>query len=356
MNKPIIKKERAVRYDKNMLRERAKDDDKITTKKRANPDNKTRENERAILREKTKVQERAGVSEKSIIKERAKGGKKTNYKERAKVPDETNGAERPTFQDVLAVRTLVRAREDFQGMRKKMDNRLGRKADGTDQDLTESRAFRIDDTEMFTSVADACRSQEKEIEKMLKKILKRFPIYNDYLLHVKGVGDIAAGWIIGEFDIEKATTVSKMWQFAGLNPGLVKGKKRVDHEDGKVEFVETGEMIRGDKLTPGHVSPFNQNLRTALVGVLADGFIKQQNYYCMEFYYPYKARLEQEENTVLHVGKEKQWKDVNKGHRDRAAKRYMIKMFLKDLYVAWRTIEGLPVRPSYQEEYLGHKH
>ena len=147
-----------------------------------------------------------------------------------------------------------------------------------------------------------------------------------------------------------------MWQFAGLNPGLVKGKKRVDHEDGKVEFVETGEMIRGDKLTPGHVSPFNQNLRTALVGVLADGFIKQQNYYCMEFYYPYKARLEQEENTVLHVGKEKQWKDVNKGHRDRAAKRYMIKMFLKDLYVAWRTIEGLPVRPSYQEEYLGHKH
>lgn len=240
-------------------------------------------------------------------------------------------------------------------MRKKMDNRIGRTADGEQQNV-EQRTFRLEDLEMFKKIADDAKEKEVECEKNLKRVLKRFPIWTEYLEGIKGVGTIAAGWIIGEFDIEKATTVSKMWQFAGLNPGLVKGKKRVDHEDGKVEFVETGEIIRGDKLTPGHVSPFNQNLRTALVGVLADGFIKQQNYYAMEFYYPYKARLEQEENTVLHVGKEKQWKDVNKGHRDRAAKRYMIKMFLKDLYVAWRTIEGLPVRPSYQEEYLGHKH
>jgi len=299
--------------------------------------------------------ERAIISEKTKYKERAVKAKKTNCKERARVGEKTRSRERPTFTDILTVRMLVRTREDFQSMRKKMDNRIGRTADGEQQNV-EERTFRLEDLEMFKKIADDAKEKEVECEKNLKRVLKRFPIWTEYLEGVKGVGTIAAGWIIGEFDIEKATTVSKMWQFAGLNPGLVKGKKRVDHEDGKVEFVETGEMIRGDKLTPGHVSPFNQNLRTALVGVLADGFIKQQNYYCMEFYYPYKARLEQEENTVLHVGKEKQWKEVNKGHRDRAAKRYMIKMFLKDLYVAWRTIEGLPVRPSYQEEYLGHKH
>lgn len=297
----------------------------------------------AIRVEKTRGEKRAITQEKTILNERAKIREKTKEKER------------PTFTDILTVRMLVRTREDFQSMRKKMDNRIGRTADGEQQNV-EQRTFRLEDLEMFKKIADDAKEKEVECEKNLKRVLKRFPIWTEYLEGIKGVGTIAAGWIIGEFDIEKATTVSKMWQFAGLNPGLVKGKKRVDHEDGKVEFVETGEMIRGDKLTPGHVSPFNQNLRTALVGVLADGFIKQQNYYCMEFYYPYKARLEQEENTVLHVGKEKQWKDVNKGHRDRAAKRYMIKMFLKDLYVAWRTIEGLPVRPSYQEEYLGHKH
>lgn len=311
--------------------------------------------ERARVIEKTIGNERAKIFEKTKRRERAINEKKTICTERATASEKTINGERPTFTDILTVRMLVRTREDFQSMRKKMDNRIGRTADGEQQNV-EQRTFRLEDLEMFKKIADDAKEKEVECEKNLKRVLKRFPIWTEYLEGVKGVGTIAAGWLIGEFDIEKATTVSKMWQFAGLNPGLVKGKKRVDHEDGKVEFVETGEMIRGDKLTPGHVSPFNQNLRTALVGVLADGFIKQQNYYCMEFYYPYKARLEQEENTVIHVGKEKQWKEVNKGHRDRAAKRYMIKMFLKDLYVAWRTIEGLPVRPSYQEEYLGHKH
>ena len=316
---------------------------------------KARKVKRAGNMDKNKEVERAIPDKKTRENERATSGKKTRKEERAKGGEKSNKPERPTFTDILTVRMLVRTREDFQSMRKKMDNRIGRTADGEQQNV-EQRTFRLEDLEMFKKIADDAKEKEVECEKNLKRVLKRFPIWTEYLEGIKGVGTIAAGWIIGEFDIEKATTVSKMWQFAGLNPGLVKGKKRVDHEDGKVEFVETGEMIRGDKLTPGHVSPFNQNLRTALVGVLADGFIKQQNYYCMEFYYPYKARLEQEENTVLHVGKEKQWKDVNKGHRDRAAKRYMIKMFLKDLYVAWRTIEGLPVRPSYQEEYLGHKH
>ena len=152
---------------------------------------------------------------------------------------------------------------------------------------------------------------------MLKNTLKRFPIYTEYLKHVKGVGEIAAGWIIGEFDIHKAENVSKMWQFAGLNPGLVRGCKDIDAEkynsgmgeiireyelkDNKKRIVyRTDNLIRGDKLAEGYVAPFNQKLRTALVGVLAGGFIKQQNFYVMEFYYPYKERLSHEENTVPH--------------------------------------------------------
>ena len=147
-----------------------------------------------------------------------------------------------------------------------------------------------------------------------------------------------------------------------LEPVTCTRKKRVENKDGTFSLVYTGEMVRGDKLTPGHVAPFNKRLRTALVGVMADGFIKAQNEYCMQYYYPYKARLECEENTVAEISKsgakpvDIAWKDAKKAHRDRAAKRYMIKMFLKDLYVAWRKIEGLPVRVPYAEEYLGKKH
>jgi hypothetical protein len=283
---------------------------------------------------------------------------------------------------------LVRARGDFQEMREQMDNRIGRKADGTDQDI-DAREFREDHAAMFASIADAARMQEKAIEKMLHTVLKEFPVYTEFLANVKGVGDIAAGWIIGEYDIHKASNVAKLWQFTGLNNGLVPGKKRVENKDGSFSFVLSGEMVRGDQLTPGHVAPFNKRLRTAMVGVLADGFIKANIRYRNsdeaeyentpdtyrrmkgkqfqvvasaesygKIYLDHKHRLSQEVSEVQGGSKDagKRWCDVSNGHRDRAAKRKMIKKFLQDLYDAWRTLEGLPVRKPYQEEYLGHVH
>jgi hypothetical protein len=281
-------------------------------------------------------------------------------------------------QDQMAIRMYVRAYDDFQAMRKAMDNRLGRTADGKKQDLKQGRDFSQADLENFTAISMEARRNEKAIEKMLAKAIKRFPIWTEYLLGVKGVGAVSAGWIIGSFDIHEAMTVSKMWQYAGLNPGMVRGKKRVAadkykpamgeivsiimDEDGKPKdyIIITDTLVRGDKATPGFVLPFNKRLRVALVGVLAtNGFIKGKTPYALNYYYPYKARLEQEANGVNSPGNKdegKKWKDVSPGHRDKAARRYMIKTFLKDLYVAWRTLEGLPVREPYAEEYLGKVH
>lgn len=283
----------------------------------------------------------------------------------------------------LALRLLVRAREDFQDMRKRMDNRIGRKADGSAQDLKEARMFTIEDLENFKYIADEAHRMEGVVEKMMKKHLVEIPVYNDWLSKVKGVGPISAGWILGEIDIEIATTVSKIWQFAGMNPGLVLGKKRVKAKDYKKEMgpiikeivfdkkktennhyiVQTDEPLRGDRATPGYVLPYNKKLRTVLIGVLADSFIKQNAPYRLKYYDTNKTRLENESSLIVNPDEKRKrkddwmpWKDVSKGHRDAAAKRYMIKMFLKDLYVAWRTAEGLTVRAPYAEEYLGKKH
>jgi hypothetical protein len=292
-----------------------------------------------------------------------------------KTTEPTEQITKPTFEDRMAVRLLVRAREDFQAQRKRMDNRIGRKADGEDQDVPE-RMIRQSDLGDFIAIADTAKEQEVLIEKRLKQVLKRFPIYNEWLLNVKGVGTIAAATIIAEFNIEVATTVSKLWQYAGLNPSTVLGKKRVKTDSPKsyepkrgtvikrgedYVLVQTDEPIRGDKLTEGFVSPFNTRLRTALCGVLADGFIKCQAPYALEHYYPYKERLAQSDKMTTEVQKggkaiQVAWKDAKPAHRDRAAKRFMIKRFLADLYVAWRTMEGLEVRPPYQEQYLGHVH
>ena len=260
------------------------------------------------------------------------------------------------------LRLLVRSREDFQSMRKSMDNRLGQKADGTEQDrenLT-ARAFSPADTEMIQGIGTDARAQEKQVEKNLLAVLRRMPVYVNWLHGVKGIGTISAAHICAAFDIYKADTVSKMWQYAGMNPGMVRGKKRIDNADNTFEAVLTDTMVKGDRLTPGFVSPFNKELRVALRGVMADGFIKSQNDYCMEYYYPMKTRLENSNELVMSgAGKTREltpWRLVKPGHRDGAAKRYMVKMFLKDLYAAWRPMHGLPVREPYQEQYLGHKH
>lgn len=259
----------------------------------------------------------------------------------------------PTFEDRCYVRMLVRTREAYQRLRKQVHNQIGIKADGTLQNV-ERPAIGATERILLLDVADNATDYESKLEKELQSALKRFPIYNEYLAGIKGVGPIAAGWIIGEYDIHKATTVSKLWQFTGLNPGLVRGQKRVEDGKGKFHYERIDKLIRGDKLTEGCVAPFNKKLRTALVGVMADGFIKQQNDYALLYYYPYKSRLEQEDNKIQ--GEDKAWSEASKGRRHRAAIRYMVKMFLKDLYVAWRTLEGLRVRPPYDEEYLGKVH
>lgn len=279
-----------------------------------------------------------------------------------------------------ALRMYVRAREDFQAMRKNIDNRLGRKADKTPQKTQDLSKFLSRDIKNFNKICKKAETQEKIIEDMLDKKLEEFPIYTEWLSKIKGIGPIAGGWIVGEFDIHKADTVSKLVSFSGLNPGLVWGKKRVPKKEykskmgkiiSKIKNVKNGEIdyiiqtdaqIPGDRKTVGFLLPYNQNLKAFLLGVMAErGFKMQKNSYYYEYYLKYKTRKENSDRIVENNGKErkddgKSWKDVSKGHRENAAKRYMVKMFLKDLYVAWRKIEGLPVRPPYDEEYLGKKH
>ena len=260
------------------------------------------------------------------------------------------------------LRALIRARDDFQAMRKRMDNRLGRKADGTAQDVGD-RDYGAIDSHIMLDSANVAREQENRIEREIKAELKAAPIYTEFLSKVKGCGPISAAWIIAEYDIHIADTPSKLWQFTGLNPGMVRGRVAIkgsgdggrdgSRDGGKVRWKLSDTMIRGDRLTQGFLAPFNQRLRTAMVGVMAESFIRSRSEYS-KYYYDFKARLEAEQSVI--DGSTTKWCDTTKAHRDRAAKRYMIKMFLRDLYIVWRELEGLPVRPPYQEEYLGHSH
>ena len=87
---------------------------------------------------------------------------------------------------------------------------------------------------------------------------------------------------------------------------------------------------------------FNPIIKTKLLGVLATVFRMLGGEY-RELYDNHKHRLQ---NMPKH-------QDKTKGHIHNMANREMIKDFLTDLWIAWRIIEGLEVRPTYAEEKLG---
>ena len=187
-------------------------------------------------------------------------------------------------------------------------------------------------------------AQEKSHFRRLGNILKGYPIYNEFLLGVTGVGPAMAGVMLSEIDITKAEYPSSLHKYAGLDvasDGQGRSRKKEHLEDSEYTDKEGKVQIKKG-------ITFNPFLKTKLVGVLGSSFIKQSPDKCVyrKIYDDYKHRLEH-----MDAHKEK-----SKGHRHNMAVRYMVKMFLVDLYNAWRRIEGLPVAPTYSEAKLGKVH
>lgn len=247
------------------------------------------------------------------------------------------------------IKALTKSLYDFQNYRIRTAGRLNLKADKTAQKDNGTKAYL---TLRAIESLQECFSYIEKVETMfsrkLTQAIKEMPEWTGFLADIRGLGPLMAAVLISEIDIEKATTVSKIWQFAGLNSGSVKGKKI---KNGSA--VETNDLIRGDKPARGYILPYNKFLKTKLMGVLSICLIRTNSPY-RKYYDGYKSRLENSEQVI--TGKDCKWCETSALHRDVAARRYMIKMFLKDYYIAVRSIYGMEIRNCYQEEYLGHIH
>lgn len=215
------------------------------------------------------------------------------------------------------------------------------------------------DSKLFDSYAELylMQSYERQLEaeacheNVVKDELSRHRIYKDFLSGVKGVGTLMAGVMLSEIDITKCHTMSALYKYCGLDVVL-----RVDEETGEIvgegrsrkkHHLEKKTYINRDGEEVETVGiTFNPFLKTKMVGVLGSSFMKQKDSKYRTIYDNYKFRLQ---NSPEH-------KDKTKGHIHAMATRYMVKLFLADLWTQWRTYEGLPVRPSYAEEKLGIVH
>lgn len=193
---------------------------------------------------------------------------------------------------------------------------------------------------MARSYEETLRAEETAFKALADQVSEA-PIWKAFLADVRGCGPAMAAVMLSRFDIHKAVRPSQFWAFAGFDVAKDgRGRSRRKEHMVDREYVDRdGEVSVRKSIT------FDPWLKTKLY-VLATSFLRQGAGPYREIYDGYKNRLKHRPD----------WAERSDGHRHNAAMRYMLKMFLLDLWKAWREVEGLPIVDPYHVAKLGLTH
>lgn len=202
------------------------------------------------------------------------------------------------------------------------------------------------DYELTSTYVDLLETEAK-MTRLISKEVSKHPMWDAFFKDVTGCGPLMSAVCLAYFDPYKARHVSGFWKYAGLDTVYVtddsgkqvrQGRSRQHTE--MYEYVAKDGTIKQKKgLT------FNPEVKTKLVGVLSSSFLKQPGCKYEQIYRDYCNRLDNR------IDSDK----LTQMHKHRMANRYMIKQFLRDMWVAWRKIEGLDITEPYEVAVLGRK-
>lgn len=171
---------------------------------------------------------------------------------------------------------------------------------------------------------------ENRLCKAVTQAVQAHPLWDAFFKDVGGCGPLMAGVCIAYLDPYKARFASSFWKFAGLDVVDGEGRSR-KHTELRDYTASDGSTKQRKGLT------YNPVLKTKLLGVLGSSFLRVSNSKYGRVYYDYKHRLNTNPAYESHT----------KLHKHNMANRYAVKMFLQDLWVVWRQLEGLPTGDSY---------
>lgn len=187
------------------------------------------------------------------------------------------------------------------------------------------------------------KATEKRLGDVCESLVKQHPLWDAFFSKVNGCGPLMSAVCIAYLDPYKARHCSSFWRYCGLDVrpdsnGIDKGVGKWYTEVRPYQEKGTGEIKEKRSLT------YNPFVKSKLVEVLVGCFIKlgDKSEYGI-IYRDYRRRMEQRDPDLKPIV-----------HHRRAA-RYATKMFLRDLWVAWRTLEGLEVTEPYEVAKLGMK-
>lgn len=175
--------------------------------------------------------------------------------------------------------------------------------------------------DLVKGYAERFEELEKMIAKDIKNSVKDHPMFA-WFKTVKGIGPILSASLIANIDITKADHTSSVWKYCGLS---------IDPETMKAERRKKGTKIS-----------WNPFLKTTCWKI-GESFVKTKGKYRMIYdtsreFYDRKFPTEVKDgNKTLYT----------KGHKFAMAKRRTVKLFLSDMWVEWRKIEGLPVSEPF---------
>lgn len=215
-------------------------------------------------------------------------------------------------------------------------------------------------------------SQETHQFNQLIHTLEKIPIYTEYLAGVRGIGPALAAVLITYLDPHEARNASSFWRYCGLDvgPDGAGRSRRAEH------LIEREYIDKNGNLATRMSTTYNPWLKMKLLGAMGPSFLRSKS--------PWRDQFDNYKHRVLSDPAKKkvtlpEWKKIfneNKkmvaagerteegaaiairqhwspGRIKNAAIRYMVKQFLADFWVKWRTLEGLPVTEPYAVAVLG---
>ena len=202
------------------------------------------------------------------------------------------------------------------------------------------------DYDLMSLYIDLLATEENN-NKIIAKEVTKHPMWDAFFKDVCGCGPLMSAVCIAYFDVHKARHVSSFWKYAGLDTVDVTREDGSHIREGRsmkhTEMVEY--RAKDGTLKEKKSITYNPILKTKLLGVLGSSFLKKRGCKYEQIYRDYYNRLEQRVDAD----------SISALRKYRMANRYMVKQFIRDLWVTWRSLEGYEVSEPYEVAKLGYK-
>jgi hypothetical protein len=207
------------------------------------------------------------------------------------------------------------------------------------------------------TVAKNMKMRAASLARAMKSVLKEIPIYRLFLKNVFGLksGAVIAAYIVSEIDIRDRP------DGRSLKPSMLRRFCGLAVIDGRLERKKAGQKNRYNAEMRMRLFQFCSSMWKNAAKVSEDRPYGTTSKY-LEIWKNYKHRMQRSErydvatNMLLEFGKEDK---VRKGARaviHATGWHKAADVFIEDLYIVWRAIEGLPVWPDYHAAKLGYSH